>query len=76
MHALRENRDIVIAKADKGDAIVIMNTAHLVELAHVHLSDRATYQLLKQDPTPDTVMRFNQYLDNCRNRKAITEAQF
>ena len=53
-----------------------MNSSHLVELAHAHLSDQKTYQLLKMDPTPEIVKRFNQYLRDCKAKKIITERQF
>ena len=47
---LRINKDIIITKADKGDTTVIMNTTHLLNLAHKHLSDEDTYLLLNTRP--------------------------
>ena len=71
-----KNKDICITRADKGDITVIMCNNQLVQLAHVHLSDKKTYTLLIQDPTMEVVKRFNQYLMECRDRKSITEEQF
>ena len=53
-----------------------MSNNQVVKLAHVHLSDRKTYTLLKQDPTMEVVKRFNQYLMDGRERNSITEEQF
>ena len=52
LRTLKKNKNIIITKADKGDTTVIMDTSHLIELAHKHLSDVNTYQLLKNEPTP------------------------
>ena len=68
---LKGNRDLVISKADKGDAVVLMDTSHYVDLAWKHLSDQDTYSLLAKDPTSDIVCRFNAYLRKCREDRAI-----
>ena len=72
---LKKNKDIVITKADKGDTTVIMDTSHLIELAHKHLNDTNTYQLLKSDPTPEIVTRFNRYIQDCLIRGVITQRE-
>ena len=39
MKCLVRNTDLVISKADKGDATVVMNVTHYLELAYKHLGD-------------------------------------
>ena len=47
------DEDLVVSKADKGDATVVMSTPQYLEMAYKHLSDRSTYKLLVHDPTRD-----------------------
>ena len=72
---LKRNENIVITKADKGDTMVIMDTSHLIELAHKHLSDINTYRLLKEDPTSEVVARFNRYIQDCLRRGVISQRE-
>ena len=72
---LKKNKKIIVTKADKGDTTVIMDSSHLVELAHKHLNDETTYQLLKYDPTPEVVARFNQYILDCLRRGVISQKE-
>ena len=75
LHGLKKNKNIIITKADKGDTTVIMDTSHLIELAHKHLSDVNAYQLLKNDPTPEVVVKFNLYIQDCLARGAISQRE-
>ena len=75
LYRLKKNKDIVISKADKCDTTVIMNTSHFVELAHQHLSNSNTYQLLTEDPTQEVVVRFNQYILDCKMRGVISQQE-
>ena len=68
---LRHNQQIVVFKADKGDAIVITGVDHYTNLAWDHLSDGNTYSLLSEDPTPTIVSTFNTYLRRCREHRVI-----
>ena len=38
--SLKQDKSIIIAKADKGDTIVIMDSDHYFDLAHKHLAER------------------------------------
>ena len=53
-----------------------MDMSHLVELAHKHLSDVSTYWLLKNDPTTEVVVKFNQYILDCLHRKVISQKEY
>ena len=76
LYRLKKNKDVIISRADKGDTTVIMNMSQLVELAHKHLSDSSTYQLLTYDPTPEVVLRFNHYIQECKKRGVISKEVF
>ena len=71
LRSLKLSRDIVVSKADMGDAIVIMDKEHYTQLTWDHLSNGGTYCPLSTDPTPEIVKRFNAYLDTCLEDKVI-----
>ncbi|KAM9296686.1 uncharacterized protein PAF06_017613 [Gastrophryne carolinensis] len=48
---LKENKDIIIKPADKGGAIVIMNTSDYKQEAYRQLSNTLHYAKLQEDPT-------------------------
>ena len=75
LKCLVRNRDLVISKADKGDATVVINVTHYLELAYKHLGDETTYRVLNSDPTSELAERFNSYLDECLEKKIITVNQ-
>ena len=47
---LREDANIIIAKADKGDSVVVTDSEQYYGLAAKHLADSRTYDLLKTNP--------------------------
>ncbi|XP_037528652.1 uncharacterized protein LOC119405898 [Rhipicephalus sanguineus] len=49
---LRENHDIVILPADKGNASVLLDKSKYIEKMHLLLSDKQTYAPAARDPTP------------------------
>ena len=44
---LKKNKDIVIKEADKGGAVVIMNTKHYLKMISDHLNDETTYKMVE-----------------------------
>ena len=46
-HDLKKNKDIVINEADKGGAVVIMNTKHYLKMISDHLNDETTYKMVE-----------------------------
>ena len=42
---------IRLAKADKGDCLVILDASHYLQLAYQYLDDPTTYECLSSDPT-------------------------
>nr|XP_048688123.1 uncharacterized protein LOC125627729 [Caretta caretta] len=51
IHSLRNNSDIIIKKADKGGAVVIMNRSEYEQEAARQLSNTPFYKPLPSDPT-------------------------
>ena len=46
-HDLKKNKDIAINDADKGGAVVIMNTKHYLKMTSDHLNDETTYKMVE-----------------------------
>lgn len=62
LRSLSTNRSLVINKADKGSCVVVLDREEY-ELAGVtHLADRAIYQPIDSDPTPQLASAINSYL--------------
>ena len=51
MEELAKRKDLIITNADKGGAVVIMDTDSYIKEANRQLSDKASYKQLTQDPT-------------------------
>ena len=73
--SLKEDPEIVIAKADKGDTVVVLDSAHYYSLAARHLADTKTYELLETDPSEEIVRRYHQYLKRCVGDKIMDDYQ-
>ena len=59
MEELKSRDDLVITKADKGGAVVIMDVDDYVKEANRQLDDSTFYKKLPQDPTPIHEERIN-----------------
>ena len=51
MNDLKERRDIVITKADKGGAVVISNVDEYIQEANRQLSNQRFYKKVDENPT-------------------------
>ena len=76
LRKLIKDDSLVISKADKGDVVVVLSTSQYLDLAHEHLSDNSTYQLLQNDPTQEIVTQFIEYLTTCKEQGVITEHEY
>ena len=65
LKSLRADPNIIIAKADKGDSVVILDSDHHHGLTAKHLADYRTYELLETDPSKEIVRRYHQNLERC-----------
>ena len=51
LKSVREDPNIIIAKADKGNSVEILDSDHYYGLAAKHLADSHTYEILETDPS-------------------------
>ena len=70
------NPEIVIKKADKGSAIVVMQTTDYLREGYRQLSDRNFYTKLTEDPTLSIFNKICAVLTEMKNLKLITEKNF
>lgn len=68
LEELRNNKELILCKAVKEDATVIMDVGLYTKLGWAHLNDKNTYIHLKEDPI---VTSFNSYLQICLNTWVI-----
>jgi hypothetical protein len=59
---LKENPLITIKKADKGSAVVIMNTTDYLREGYKQLNDQTFYQKLDHDPTKAIATKINKVI--------------
>ena len=72
LQRLKKDKCIIIAKADKGDSSVVLNTCGYLELAHPYLNDIEMYQLLQLVWTDQIAEWFREYLKTCKEKGLIT----
>lgn len=70
---LKENPEIVILKADKGNSTVAMSKTDFLHKGNELLSDTNTYLLLKKDPTVTIQNKLNKIIDKLIERTSITK---
>ena len=73
---LGKNPEIVIKKADKGSAVVIMNTTDYLREGYRQLSDPNFYNKIREDPTEKISDNICKVLTEMRNLKLITQKNF
>ena len=73
LSALRDNPNIVIKKADKGSAIVVINTKDYLREGYRQLSDNDFYTKLQNDPTLEIKRKIDETLGQMRAKGLITE---
>lgn len=70
---LKENPDILILKADKGNTTVAMTKSQYIEKTQTLLSDHNTYTLLDKDPTIAIQNKLNKIIDRLIITTSITK---
>ena len=70
---LCNNKNIVIKKADKGSAVVVMNTTDYLREGYRQLGDTNFYTKLKNDPTDSVSDKITRTLIEMKNKGYITE---
>ena len=73
LYELETSDDIVITKADKGGAVVIMDVDHYITEAKRQLENEKSYKKLQNDPTTVHAERINKTIERFKNEGLITE---
>ena len=73
---LRDNPDIVMKKADKGSAVVVMNTTDYLREGYRQLQDTNFYQKIPNDITDQISDKIANQLAKMRSLNLITEENF
>ncbi|CAL8107370.1 unnamed protein product [Orchesella dallaii] len=72
LNSLRSNEDICIAKADKGNVVVVMDVKEYEEKMN-RLINEGPYAILNQDPTPKCKNKCNKILKRLVKEEKITQ---
>ncbi|XP_030051899.1 uncharacterized protein LOC115465513 [Microcaecilia unicolor] len=75
---LKNETSIVIRKADKGGAILVLNRTYYLDEIHQQLSDVNTYCKLREDPTFDVLIKIQELTNSAVQSGFLTkkECQF
>ena len=73
MEQLAKREDLIITNADKGGAVVIMDTDSYITEANRQSSDKASYKQLTQNPTLQHKRMVNQTRKILKNEKLVPE---
>ena len=65
----------MILKPDKGNGVVLMNTADYHDAMDQFFPDKTKFKIIKNDPTLTRLKTVQNYLNNLCNRNEITEAE-
>ena len=73
LNDLKNNRELTIKKADKGSAIVVMNTSDYIREAERQLSNTKAYKKLDEDPSAKYCREIQTLLDSMLSWNVIDE---
>ena len=73
MQNLRKRDDIIITKADKGGAVVIVDVDDYVEEANRQLDNKEFYKKLTTDTTEINRIRVNRTIDELKSPHLLNE---
>ena len=76
LRELSENSDIVIKKANKGSAVVVMNTTDYLREGYRQLSDTKFYTKLEHDPTEEVAEKVTKTLTQMKQKGLISDKNF
>ena len=76
LKSLKNNEDIVIAPADKGCAVVIMDKIEYIEKINEHLQDTETYEEKNVDTTPSLRVKINSFLKKLSDKTILSRQQY
>ena len=73
MKELSERKDIIITKADKGGAVVIVDVKDYIKEAERQLNNTENYRKLQEDPTATNMKLVNYTIERFKKQKLINE---
>ena len=73
MKELSEREDIIITKADKGGAVVIVDVKDYIKEAERQLNNTKNYRKLQEDPTATNMKLVNDTIERFKKQKLINE---
>ena len=73
LDCLKDRSDIIISKADKGGATVIMDVKDYIDEANRQLNDSNFYRKLDEDPTETHLNLVNNAIDTLQRQKHIDQ---
>ena len=69
MKELSDNTDIIITKADKGGAVVIMDVKDYINEAHRQLNNKGHYKISNKDPTTTNAKLVNDTIQRLKKKR-------
>ena len=73
MKELSEREDIIITKADKGGAVVIVDVKDYIKEAERQLNNTEKYRKRQEDPTATNIKLVNDTIERFKKQKLINE---
>ena len=73
MKHLAKRRDIIVTTADKGCAVVILDTENYIKEANPQLSDKNNCKTLQTDPTLQQYKMVNDTFDRFKNENLLSK---
>ena len=70
---LGDHTDIIITKADKGGAVVIMDVKYYINEAHRQLNSKDHCKILNKDPTTNNAKLVNDATQRFKKQKLLKE---
>lgn len=73
---LKNDNNITIAKADKGNITVVLNKSDYEQKIKEHLDNEIVYEKLDQDTTKQIQQKLNNFLMKLKKKKSITQQEY
>ena len=73
MKELGDHTDIIITKADKGGAVVIMDVKYYINEAHRQLNSKDHCKILNKDPTTNNAKLVKDAIQRFKKEKLLKE---
>ena len=73
---LRNNKDIIITKPDKGAGVVILNKNDYIKMSHEIINDKAKFKQLKKDVTLTRETALQKFLLRLKKKGAFNDVEY